>query len=155
MADPGSKDFIESIRFAASKLGITTVRETQEAALCQYLRNRDVFVSLETGGGKSFIFQAAPLCWDFLKSKRESPSQEGSPPQRSVAIVVSPITALIEDQISTLTKKDISAIHLHRPNVDEDDQWNSEALKVRNGEVSIVYASLALVQGVRIMSATV
>ena len=135
MDDPAY--FRESIQFAAKKLGIQTVRDKQEEALLQYLRNRDVFVSLETGGGKSFIFQAAPLCWDFLKTKRQP---EAAPVQNSLAIVVSPINALIEDQISSLKKKNIPALHLHG-SASEDTEWESEALKVKHGQVSIVYAS--------------
>ena len=131
----------QSIQSAATKLQIETVRDKQEEALLQYLRNRDVFVSLETGGGKSLIFQAAPLCWDFLKSKREPQVQNVR--QLSLAIVISPITALIEDQISSLTKKNIAAIHLHRPADDEkdSDKWESQAFKLSNGEVSVLYAS--------------
>ena len=128
----------ESIQYAAKTLGIQNVREKQEEALLQYLRKRDVFVSLETGGGKSFIFQAAPLCWDFLKAKRQPVA--AAQVQKSLAIVVSPINALIEDQISSLKKKNIPALHLHRP-ASEDTEWESEALKVKHGQVSIVYAS--------------
>lgn len=132
------RTLLDSIRYAGTKLGIENVRANQESALLEYLRNRDVFVSLETGGGKSFIFQAAPICRDYLKGQESSSSSVN---QKSLAIVVSPITALIEDQISHLTKKNIHAIHLHRPHEDDPHQWDIDAAKIANGEISVVYTS--------------
>ena len=133
-------DLLGSINFAASKLGIATVREAQKSALLQYLRNRDVFVSLETGGGKSFIFQAAPICWDFLKAKEAT---DANPVQKSLAIIVSPITALITDQVSQLCELNIAAVHLPRPSDSEDDssRWNTVAQKISDGQVSLMYTS--------------
>ena len=60
----------ESLSYAANKLGIPNgkFRELQESAIRSVIEaGRDIFVALPTGFGKSAIYQAIPLCCDFLR----------------------------------------------------------------------------------------
>ena len=67
----------------------------------QQASGQDAFVNLPTGFGKSVIFQvAAPFCWDFLRQ-----IQAGSP--SSIAIVISPLSALMKDQLHSLSTRGI------------------------------------------------
>ena len=50
---------------------------------------RDVFAVLPTGYGKSLCYACLPVMFDMLE-----------PEKRSIVIVVSPLTAIIQDQVS-------------------------------------------------------
>ena len=80
----------DAIIHASNKLGIETVTIQQRKAVQSFLQGHDVFVSLPTGSGKSFIFQSAPICVNFLKKVNNS-----------IALVISPIKALVEDQVNS------------------------------------------------------
>ena len=65
-----------------------------------------VFVSLPTGFGKSVIFQALPIVFDFYTGK-----------SGHIVIVVSPLLSLIKDQWERLPHIGISSISLSNVNI--------------------------------------
>jgi ATP-dependent DNA helicase RecQ len=69
-------------------------RGSQEAIIENVLEKHDVLALLPTGGGKSVCYQVPALC------------NEG------ICIVVSPLIALIHDQVASLKKKGIKAVSL-------------------------------------------
>tara|TARA_B110000881_G_C18512965_1_gene483294 strand:+ start:108 stop:602 length:495 start_codon:yes stop_codon:yes gene_type:complete len=122
-------DLDASIQYASRILKLNSIKPQQHAALKHLLRGRDVFVNLPTGYGKSTIFHGAPLCKDFL-NKRLNPGKEHP---RSIALVISPITALIQDQVTYLNSVDIPAFHLQ-------EVATSQAA-IMNGNYSILFTS--------------
>ncbi len=74
--------------------GYTSFRQGQEEVINRVVQGEDVLAILPTGGGKSIIYQVAGL------------SKNG------ITLVVSPLIALIEDQVNTLTKLGIKSIAL-------------------------------------------
>jgi ATP-dependent DNA helicase RecQ len=75
--------------------GYTSFRPLQREAMDAVLSQRDSVVVMPTGGGKSLCFQAPALVQDGL------------------AIVVSPLIALMKDQVDTLVGNGVPAAGLH------------------------------------------
>lgn len=74
--------------------GHSDFRLLQEDIIEQTLQNRDVLALMPTGGGKSLCFQIPALI------------------KPGICLVVSPLVALMEDQVNNLKKKGIKAIAL-------------------------------------------
>ncbi|QLE02225.1 RecQ family ATP-dependent DNA helicase [Galbibacter sp. BG1] len=74
--------------------GFTSFKDPQETVIEHTIDGKDTLVLLPTGGGKSICYQIPAL------------AKEG------ICIVVSPLIALIKDQVNTLKKKGIKAIAL-------------------------------------------
>jgi len=74
------------------RLGYSTLRPEQAEAVSAFAGGKDVFVALPTGSGKSLCFAILP--WVFGVLHRQS---EG----RSIVIVVSPLLALMKDQVGS------------------------------------------------------
>ncbi len=75
--------------------GYSAFRGKQEAIIHAVLAGKDALALLPTGGGKSVCFQVPALM------------QEG------ICLVISPLIALMKDQVENLHKKNISAVAIH------------------------------------------
>jgi len=75
--------------------GYTSFREKQEEIIRSVLDGQDTLALLPTGGGKSVCFQVPAL------------AQEG------LCLVISPLIALMQDQVSQLQKRGIKALAIH------------------------------------------
>ncbi|MGB5818882.1 MAG: ATP-dependent DNA helicase RecQ [Saonia sp.] len=74
--------------------GFSEFKGSQERVITEILKGRDVLALMPTGGGKSLCYQIPAL------------AKEG------ICIVISPLIALIQDQVDNLKKRGIKAIAL-------------------------------------------
>ena len=90
-----SQSVCDAIRVSAEIMGYSCLRPLQEEAVRRFIESRDVFVSFPTGGGKSLCYSVLPLVFDKL---RKTAGQ-------SLVIVVSPLIALMKDQVRALAER--------------------------------------------------
>ena len=96
------EDIDGAITSATQKLGYRELRPNQELAVRHFLRGHDVFVSLPTGSGKSLCYCLLPKAFDFLRQSVES--------SQCIVVVVSPLIALMQDQVRAMTERGVSAV---------------------------------------------
>jgi ATP-dependent DNA helicase RecQ len=105
----------------ARTYGYSSFRGLQEPVIRDVMAGRDTFAVLPTGGGKSVCFQIPSLV------------------RKGVGIVVSPLIALMEDQVTQLRAIGIRAAAL---NSDLRGRARREVLeKARVGEIDLLYMS--------------
>ncbi len=89
----------------------------KQGAILNFVVGKDVFVSLPTGGGKSLCYAALPSVFDRLRRVT----------QKSLTVVVSPLNALMQDQVSKFTSMGMTSVHI------TDGQMD----KVTHGEIQL------------------
>src|SRR5580693_8940774 len=99
--------------------GFREFREPQGEVISGILNGQDVFVVMPTGGGKSLCYQLPAILLD------------------GVTIVVSPLIALMKDQVDALQARGISAT-LINSSVPGPEQ-RERIRRMRNGEYDLVY----------------
>ncbi|MDH5533548.1 MAG: DNA helicase RecQ [Candidatus Pacebacteria bacterium] len=119
---PKSKNDINIAKIALKKyFGYDFFHPTQEKAIKSVLAGKDTFVLMPTGGGKSICYQIPAIILD------------------GITIVVSPLIALMKDQVDGLNAYGIKANYL---NSSLDSQEQSEIIEnLLNGEIQILYVS--------------
>ena len=111
---------------AAGSLGYT-LKPEQKQALLKFVGGQDVFVSLPTGFGKSLCYILLPRIFDLLRVEN-----------KCIVIVVSPLIALMKNQVASITKIGLSATYVS----DRDTKLASTSEQsVMKGNVSIVFIS--------------
>lgn len=101
--------------------GFPAFRGLQEAAIDTVMQGGDALVLMPTGGGKSLCYQVPALC------------------RSGTAIVVSPLIALMDDQVAALRQLGISAGALHSEVEPEEAQQTARALA--DGRLDLLYVS--------------
>jgi ATP-dependent DNA helicase RecQ len=101
--------------------GFTSFRPLQEEIIRDSLAGKDVFALLPTGGGKSLCFQLPALTRDGL------------------TVVVSPLIALMKDQVDALQASGIPATFLNSSLAAGESRKRLHGL--HNGEFSLLYAA--------------
>ncbi len=99
--------------------GYDTFRPLQEDIINTVLQKKDALVLMPTGGGKSLCFQLPALIFD------------------GITIVISPLIALMKDQVDSLVANGISASFLNSSLT--DDQIDLVQMRALSGELKILY----------------
>jgi ATP-dependent DNA helicase RecQ len=101
--------------------GFPEFRGLQADAVAQLVRGGDALVLMPTGGGKSVCYQVPALV------------------RHGVAVVVSPLIALMDDQVAALRQLGVSAGALHSEVEPDDASRTSRALT--DGTLDLLYVS--------------
>ena len=101
--------------------GFTSFRPLQEEIIRDSLAGKDVFALLPTGGGKSLCFQLPALTRDGL------------------TVVVSPLIALMKDQVDALQAAGMAATFLNSSLAAEESRKRLRGL--HNGEYRLLYVA--------------
>jgi ATP-dependent DNA helicase RecQ len=99
--------------------GYDEFRLAQREIITTALANRDLLVVMPTGGGKSLCFQLPALL------------------KQGVTIVVSPLIALMQDQVQLLANNGIPATFLNSSITTEERR--DRAAAIYNGEIKLLY----------------
>ena len=104
-----------------TNFGYDSFYPTQLDVINRTLSGKDSVVLMPTGGGKSICYQIPALVFDGL------------------TVVVSPLIALMHDQVENLRSNGINAAFLNS----SQSQSEAESIKdsIRNGEVKLLYVS--------------
>ncbi|MFG0260661.1 MAG: DNA helicase RecQ [Phycisphaerales bacterium JB041] len=101
--------------------GFDSLRPLQHDAIDAALQSRDALVVLPTGGGKSLCYQVPPLVADEL------------------TVVISPLIALMKDQVDGLVLNGYPAAAMHSATTDEDLARARDSL--RDGSLRLLFVS--------------
>ena len=122
-----SIDYAYAINKVGSDLGFTLKLE-QKISLLKFASGHDVFVSLPTGYGKSLCYILLPKLFDALRGVCG----------QSIILRVSPLIALMKDQVGNITKMGIRATYIS----DKESISTVIRQEIERGEYQIVFVSL-------------
>lgn len=121
-AHPMSQGIYESpLACLKAVFGYDTFKPMQEATIESALKGHDALVILPTGGGKSMCFQVPALC------------------SRGLTLVISPLIALMNDQVLALQQAGVCAHAIHT-NVSDKEKYIIHD-KLQQGELKLLYVS--------------
>lgn len=115
---------------------ISSFRLKQEAAIARLLDGGSAVVVFPTGGGKSLCYQVPALGFkemDRIAGIRQGPAESG------ITIVVSPLIALMKDQVDALHRKGIEAAVMDSTKTKDEYLATVDALS--NGTLDILYCA--------------
>jgi len=115
-------------------LEIAKLRDPQIGPVKSILEGRDTFVVMPTGGGKSLIYQLPAVMWE-----------------PRLTVVISPLKALQEDQVSALQKKGVSAAFLNSSMTKADREH--VLLNIRTEKLALLYIAPEQLQNSEVRSA--
>ncbi len=119
---PGpSTVFPEPIEVLSRVFGFKAFRGLQQAAVEHVTGGKDALVLMPTGGGKSVCYQVPALC------------------RPGTALVISPLIALMDDQIAALRQLGVAAGALHSEL--EPAEAADTSRKLEAGELDLLYVS--------------
>ena len=108
-------------KILADIFGYPAFRHNQEAIINQVLSGKDAVVLMPTGGGKSLCYQVPALCL------------------QGVTIVVSPLIALMKDQVDALVLNGIAAAFLNSTQSGAEQSYILQRLQ--NNELKLLYVA--------------
>jgi len=118
-----SPHYLEVVEKLRNVFHLKTFRKNQLAAVISTLDGRDAVVLMPTGGGKSLCYQLPAVCRGGKTS--------------GVTVVISPLRALMSDQVERLRALDINVMML----ADSQDGNTMQELRTASKKPSLVYVT--------------
>lgn len=111
--------------------GFDSYRGKQEQVLISVKKNKNTLAVLPTGAGKSLCYQIPAIA------------------SKNTSIVISPLIALMKDQVDALNKKGVEAIFLNSSMEKED--YDESYTKALSGKTKLIYVSPEVTKNQRII----
>ncbi len=111
----------ELLRVLEENFGFGSLRSGQDEVIHAIMEGRDTLAIMPTGGGKSLCYQLPALCRDGL------------------VIVVSPLIALMKDQVDALQARQIPAAAIHSGL--SNDEYRQVMQQFYRAELKILYVA--------------
>ena len=126
--NPNEELFREGVSFIKYLFDIEDLYEEQEVVINEFFYSkRNIFLSAGTGFGKSLVYQALPIINDYVT---------GYAVGSSCILVVSPLIALMDDQVRQCEARGIAAVALH-----SIDEITNKLRDIEERLYSVVYLS--------------
>ena len=126
---------LSAVTALTQKFGLKAFRSKQAETISWILRGGSALVIFPTGGGKSLCYQVPALSFE-VEDKLSGDRSRG---QSGLTLVISPLLALMKDQVDSLTKRGIKAAAM------DSSKSREEYLKIcedlRNGDLKLLYCS--------------
>ncbi len=107
------------IEVLQKKFGYASFRLDQEAIITSVLEKQDTFVLMPTGGGKSLCYQVPALLFE------------------GITLVISPLIALMKDQVDALRVNGIEAAYLNSSQTWQEQQ--TIIARARENQIKLLY----------------
>lgn len=115
--------------------GLKAFRLKQEQVIFRILSGESATVVFPTGGGKSLCYQIPALVFSEVDKLADIRGEEDG----GITLVVSPLIALMKDQVDALVRRGIKAAVLDSTKSREEYLRTAEML--RNGELKLLYCA--------------
>ena len=109
----------QALRILKDVFGYDAFRGNQAAIIERVAQGGDALVLMPTGGGKSLCYQVPALLREGL------------------AVIVSPLIALMDDQVATLDELGVAAVALNSTLSNDEQRLIAE--RIRRGEIKMLY----------------
>ncbi|RDA88517.1 hypothetical protein CP532_6648 [Ophiocordyceps camponoti-leonardi (nom. inval.)] len=122
-------------RILTEKFGHASFNHKQESAIASVLAGKNTLVIFPTGAGKSLCYQIPAVALeelDKLDGSRE-------PGQSGISIVVSPLIALMKDQVDALRRRGIPVDYMNSTKTQEAERLTRVAMQ--KGQVRLLYCA--------------
>ena len=139
VANPPAKRFAATFPSATKALvrdfGLKAFRLQQEQVVSRILDGGSAAVVFPTGGGKSLCYQVPALAF----SEEDELAGTRGEGEHGITLVVSPLIALMKDQVDALLRRGIKAATLDSTKTREEYLRTCDMM--RNGELKILYCA--------------
>ncbi|KAJ5051927.1 uncharacterized protein L3040_001690 [Drepanopeziza brunnea f. sp. 'multigermtubi'] len=130
-----AQSYPSAITALKNNFGMKEFRSKQEQVISRILSGESATVVFPTGGGKSLCYQIPALAF-AEEDKRTAIRGEG---ESGITLVVSPLIALMKDQVDALVRRGIKAASFDSSKPREEYLHTCEML--RSGELKILYCA--------------
>ncbi|KAI2470178.1 ATP-dependent DNA helicase [Annulohypoxylon bovei var. microspora] len=124
-----------SKKILKEKFGYDDFRHEQFSAIKTILRGENVLVIFPTGAGKSLCYQIPAVTFEKIDAVRNDRDNIGP----GITIVVSPLIALMKDQVDALLRRGITAACLDSTKTYEQNQQIKA--DIREGRLRLLYCA--------------
>lgn len=130
-----TRSYSSALKALRSHFGFPDFRLKQQEVVSRLLSGQSAAVVFPTGGGKSLCYQVPALVFE----EEDKANGLRGPGKHGITLVVSPLLALMKDQVDALVRRGIRAATLDSSKTREEYLHTCKLM--RNGELKILYCA--------------